>query len=652
MFQSSCGPVWFSQATGNNPTGTTYSWVKTGGAGTLVTLATRNNGADAYLKASGGSVSFKRVTTFNGVTCESSVFTLNINCPCENLSVSVSGAAGCANPAAVPYTVTVQGVDLQNKRIQWTPAYAFDNDSILSPTIITTDNITITATVNDKFDPTTTCAYTLLINRPDLAVPVFNISDITTCPNTPVSIGQPNNPDYTYTWNNTAGMADPNVDSKISNPTVSVGNTQQYEVRVTHTESGCSITRSMRVIVPNISVNAGPNQTVCLNETITVGAEPLEGTNYTYAWTPAGSAWTNGTGSTDAMPDLIVGAGAQTLVLTAFDAASGCSKTDTVIITGTSEVPLPALMNQSICPGSQTTIGGVGTNGISYQWIPATGLDCATCPNTLASPEETTTYTLIATGCGSTSSGEVTVTVFTPEDYTLEDRDVCPSDGGEIGIGATGNTSGLSNVTSFSWSPRSNLSCSDCPNPIANPIIPTLYTLTVRYNDGCEISKPVLISPLPSVNTNLVTNVTLCAGEDIQLGGDPFPGSTYSWTPATGLSCTECANPVASPEETTSYTLTVTAGECTATGTVTIKVITEAPVEISGVSSVCAGGSTTLSTAVQSGMVYAWFPETGVENPTSASTLITPPATETYTLTRTNTRSGCSATASIGGGAQ
>jgi hypothetical protein len=194
----------------------------------------------------------------------------------------------------------------------------------------------------------------------------------------------------------------------------------------------------MRVIVPNISVNAGPNQTVCLNETITVGAEPLEGTNYTYAWTPAGSAWTNGTGSTDAMPDLIVGAGAQTLVLTAFDAASGCSKTDTVIITGTSEVPLPALMNQSICPGSQTTIGGVGTNGISYQWIPATGLDCATCPNTLASPEETTTYTLIATGCGSTSSGEVTVTVFTPEDYTLEDREICPSDGGEIGIGATG----------------------------------------------------------------------------------------------------------------------------------------------------------------------------------------------------------------------
>jgi hypothetical protein len=255
---SNCGPVWYSQAAGVNPTGTTYSWVKTGGAGNLVILATRNNGADAYLKASGGSVSFKRVTSFNSVTCESAVYSLDINCPCENLSVSVSGSAGCTSPAAVPYKVTVEGVNLQTKRIKWTPTYAFDNDSILTPTIITTDNITITATVTDKFDPTTTCGYTLIINQPSLALPEMELSDITTCPNTPVSIGQPNNPAYTYSWGNTTGMADPNVDRFRSNPTVSVNNTQEYVVTVTN--GGCSITRSMRVIIPNISVNAGSDQ--------------------------------------------------------------------------------------------------------------------------------------------------------------------------------------------------------------------------------------------------------------------------------------------------------------------------------------------------------------------------------------------------------
>jgi hypothetical protein len=43
------------------------------------------------------------------------------------------------------------------------------------------------------------------------------------------------------------------------------------------------------------------------------------------------------------MPDLVVGQASQTLVLTAFDAVSGCFKSDTVVITGTNQVPLPAL---------------------------------------------------------------------------------------------------------------------------------------------------------------------------------------------------------------------------------------------------------------------------------------------------------------------
>jgi protein-S-isoprenylcysteine O-methyltransferase Ste14 len=82
-----------------------------------------------------------------------------------------------------------------------------------------------------------------------LAVPVFELSDITTCPNVPVSIGLPDNASYTYAWNNTVGMADPNEDSRISNPTVTIGTTQDYEVVVTHVSSGCSIKENIRVIL-------------------------------------------------------------------------------------------------------------------------------------------------------------------------------------------------------------------------------------------------------------------------------------------------------------------------------------------------------------------------------------------------------------------
>jgi gliding motility-associated-like protein len=50
----------------------------------------------------------------------------------------------------------------------------------------------------------------------------------------------------------------------------------------------------------------------------------------------------------------------------------------------------------------------------------------------------------------------------------------------------------------------------------------------------------------------------------------------YQWTPTTGLDNAAIANPVARPSETTKYTLTVTAaGGCTATGSITVKVLTD-----------------------------------------------------------------------------
>ena len=73
------------------------------------------------------------------------------------------------------------------------------------------------------------------------------------------------------------------------------------------------------------------------------------------------------------------------------------------------------------------------------------------------------------------------------------------------------------------------------------------------------------------LTANAGVDDTICTGYAAQLSGSatgtgPF---TYSWAPATGLSCTNCQNPIASPLTTTTYTLTVTAGGSTATDAVT-----------------------------------------------------------------------------------
>ncbi|TXB63473.1 T9SS type A sorting domain-containing protein [Phaeodactylibacter luteus] len=64
----------------------------------------------------------------------------------------------------------------------------------------------------------------------------------------------------------------------------------------------------------------------------------------------------------------------------------------------------------------------------------------------------------------------------------------------------------------------------------------------------------------------------LCNTDSIQLQGIlPVEGSTFAWSPAYGLSCTDCLSPNASPDTTTAYTLTVTTPEgCQATDEVTV----------------------------------------------------------------------------------
>ncbi|WP_299059214.1 CARDB domain-containing protein [uncultured Polaribacter sp.] len=73
-----------------------------------------------------------------------------------------------------------------------------------------------------------------------------------------------------------------------------------------------------------------------------------------------------------------------------------------------------------------------------------------------------------------------------------------------------------------------------------------------------------------NITANAGTNKTIQKGESIQLQGSG--GSSYSWSPTTGLSNPNIWNPIASPSETTTYTLTVTENGCTDTDTVTVNV--------------------------------------------------------------------------------
>lgn len=74
-------------------------------------------------------------------------------------------------------------------------------------------------------------------------------------------------------------------------------------------------------------------------------------------------------------------------------------------------------------------------------------------------------------------------------------------------------------------------------------------------------------------------DICICAGQSTTLGCTTggFEAGELLWTPNTGLSCTDCPNPIATPEITTTYTVTSTTGQCNLTASVTVTVIQEKP---------------------------------------------------------------------------
>ena len=82
--------------------------------------------------------------------------------------------------------------------------------------------------------------------------------------------------------------------------------------------------------------------------------------------------------------------------------------------------------------------------------------------------------------------------------------------------------------------------------------------LLVTTNNGCIDTLSKIIDVFPNPTANAGTDVTICEGENVPLNATG--GTSYVWNTNASLSCTNCANPIASPTVTTDYIVTVIDG--------------------------------------------------------------------------------------------
>ncbi|HHZ66145.1 MAG TPA: DUF2341 domain-containing protein, partial [Flavobacteriales bacterium] len=179
-----------------------------------------------------------------------------------------------------------------------------------------------------------------------------------------------------------------------------------------------------------------------------------------------------------------------------------------VIVTVSSALPIAGAGNDTtICEGNSVTLNGSG--GVTYLWSPVTGLNDSSLANAIATPIVTTTYTLTAiNGCG-TDTDDMILTVNPLPVVSSTDTAICPGD--SVQLLATGGVT-------YQWSPGASLSDSTIANPIASPMVTTVYMINVISGAGC-VSLDSLTVSVDSVQQIIAATSkdTICPNDSVQL---------------------------------------------------------------------------------------------------------------------------------------
>jgi gliding motility-associated-like protein len=300
---------------------------------------------------------------------------------------------------------------------------------------------------------------------------------------------------------------------------------------------------------------------------------------------------------------------------------------DTVVVTIREETPVVQTYDTTICRGEQPRLQVSGAT--TYQWFPTTGLSNPNIADPVFTGDTTTHYTIITYDSNNCRGRALfTVNVLDPPVPVFNPTyNICSGD--TISLTVTGGVN-------YNWSPSAGLSNTNTGSPLAFPTVTTIYNVTVAVGNCVEnIQITVNVSNTPNVSAG--NDTTVCRGATINLNATG--GATYSWSPASGLSNPNIANPAVTISQTTTYTVVADNGSgCTATASVTITAIDALPVFAGQDILKCAEDTVTLNaTGAQN---FSWLPNSNIINPNTASPQVFPITTTTYIVTATDTN-GC-----------
>jgi gliding motility-associated-like protein len=236
----------------------------------------------------------------------------------------------------------------------------------------------------------------------------------------------------------------------------------------------------------------------------------------------------------------------------------GLPNFDNAIFRRDVDPPLPVnLGNDPTLCGDQSIVLNPGVSNATYTWS-----NGAQTPTLSVSMPGTYAVTVTAAGCGvgvdSVVVDQVSINLNAGDNQTI-----CKGDMLQLSAESNGQVT---------WTPSNVVSSASMLNPFFTGNSSTTMFVNAQL-DGCTLvdSINITVVDLPTVSI-MPSDTTINAGESVQLLGTGM--GTMLWSPATGLNCTDCMDPIAMPTETTTYTLVVTnAAGCSNSEKITITVI-------------------------------------------------------------------------------
>ncbi|MGN6604274.1 MAG: gliding motility-associated C-terminal domain-containing protein [Ginsengibacter sp.] len=283
----------------------------------------------------------------------------------------------------------------------------------------------------------------------------------------------------------------------------------------------------------------------------------------------------------------------------------GCKDTVVKVVTVIDAQPISlGFRDTLICKGDSLNLNANGQG--SFSWSPDTDIDNSTIPTPVVAPDSTTIYKVHIDNDGCTNNDSVLVRVADHIDLNImNDTAICSGDTIQLRT--------RSNAITFKWSPSAQVIDPYSQDPLVVTNTSTIYTIKAQLG-ACLDSATVLVKAMPDPSANAGNDTTICYNTSAQLHAS-ISGSTFTWSPSTGLDDASKINPVASPVQTTSYVLSVTDSlGCpkVSNDTVTVKVLPLVEAFAGKDTSVTVGQPVQLNAS--GGTTYLWEPATGLSS--------------------------------------